>query len=346
MADSSSPAIDDLRFTIYDWLPVKLHIQRLWAYPKSDMLLTLTPNPAIDRILLVPGFRQAEVARVAEVRESAGGKGLNVTRVARVLGLPVRACGPLAGVAGRRIAELALAEAIDAHWSWLARGESRTCTLVLDLEARDALLINERGPDTSSHDWDALANLVQAEAEHVAAVAISGSLTPGVAAAQLIALLGQLAGRVPVYLDTSGAALVAALDLPLDLLKVNAEELGAALGAPIATLAEALAAAAHVQARGPAKVIVTLGRDGAVAVGAGGAWLARSPEVVAINAIGSGDALLAGVATALIQRRGLAAALRLGVACGAANTLTIGSGMIRPADVDRLHDETTLIQLP
>ncbi len=309
------------------------------------MLLCFTPNPAIDRVLLAPGFRHAESVRVADARESAGGKGINVARVALALGLPARVCGPLAGANGRRIAALADDEGFDTRWCWLADGESRVCMLVIDEAAPDTLVINERGPTTSAADWDALARLVTIEAAQADAVTVSGSLPPGVAADTLAALLRELSSHQAVYLDTSGTALIAALDLPLALLKVNAEELGQALGTPIATPAEACAAAIRVQARGPLAVIVTLGPAGAVAVDTNGAWLARPPAIAAISAVGSGDAMLAGVAAALAEQRGLNEALRLGVACGAANTLTIGAGIVRADDIARLRAATTLVEV-
>jgi 1-phosphofructokinase len=303
------------------------------------MLLSLTPNPAIDRTLIVPGFRAAEVTRVAEMHDVAGGKGLNVVRVARTLGVPVRACAPLGGASGRRIAALAEAEGFDGRWSWLEGGESRTCLIVLDPAVPDTLVINERGPQITADDWERLAALVRAEAAGATAVAVSGSLPPGATVEQLMALLRGLATSVPVLLDTSGPALAAALDLPLALLKVNAHELGDALGAAITTPAAACDAAARVYACGPRAVIVTLGSDGAVAVGAGGAWWARSPDLPLISPLGSGDALLAGVAAAMLEQRPLEEALVMGVACGAANTLTIGGGVVRLEDIARLRAE-------
>ena len=309
------------------------------------MLLSFTPNPAIDRVLIVPGFRSAEVCRVAERRDAAGGKGLNVVRVARTLGAPVRACAPLAGDTGRRIAALAAAEGIDARWHWLAEGESRICLLVLDPQVPDTLVINEPGPSLAAADWVALEALVRAEAAHATAFAASGSLLPGAPVARFVALLEALCADGPVFLDTSGAALSAALDLPLALLKVNAHELGDALGRTIATPEDARSAAALVRTRGPAMVIVTLGKAGAVAVGPDGAWWARPPEVRLISPVGSGDALLAGAATALMQGHGLVEALRLGVACGAANTLTIGAGVVRPEDVAALYAAVVLTRV-
>src|SRR5262245_20139902 len=140
---------------------------------RSSMLLSLTPNPAIDRTLIVPGFRTAEVTRIAEMHDVAGGKGLNVVRVARTLGVPVRACGPLGGASGRRIAALAEAEGFDGRWSWLDDGESRTCLIVLDPSVPDTLVINERGPQISADDWERLAALVHTEAAGATAVAVS-----------------------------------------------------------------------------------------------------------------------------------------------------------------------------
>src|SRR5690348_6203081 len=138
------------------------------------MLLCFTPNPAIDRVLLAPGFRHAESVRVADTRESAGGKGLNVARVTRTLGLPARVCGPLAGANGRRIAALAADEGFDARWCWLVEGESRICMLVIDQSAPDTLVINERGPTISAADWDALARLIVADSAQASAIEVSG----------------------------------------------------------------------------------------------------------------------------------------------------------------------------
>jgi 1-phosphofructokinase len=307
------------------------------------MLLSLTPNPAIDRTLIVPGFRAAEVTRVAERHDVAGGKGLNVVRVARALGFPARACGPLAGETGRRIAALAAAEGLDTAWSWLAEGESRICVLVVDPSVPDTLVINERGPWIGAADWAALAATVRAATSAASACAISGSLPPGATVEQFVELLAALAAARPLFLDTSGAALAAALELPLALLKVNAQELGEALGRTIATAAEARDAAAYVRERGPQTVIVTLGRDGAVAVGQDGAWWARPPQVALVSPVGSGDAVLAGFAVATLQGAPLPDALRLGVACGTANAITIGPGVVRPDDIAWIRDAVTLL---
>ncbi|MCS6938681.1 MAG: hexose kinase [Roseiflexus sp.] len=309
------------------------------------MLLTVTPNPAIDRLLIVPGFRHSDVCRVAERIDSAGGKGFNVTRAARTLGVPVRACALLGGENGRQIAALAQAEGLEGVWSWLSAGESRICLLITDPEARDHLTINETGPTINPADWSAFIELVWQQACGAAFVAISGSVPPGVTPAQYLELARGLPPEAFVCIDTSGPTLDAALDLPVDLLKINMHELSAALGRTITTPDQAGAAAAEVMRRGPRRVIVTLGAQGAVAVDAHGAWHARTPPLDPISPVGSGDAALAGVIAVLHNGGSLAEALRMGVACGAANTLMVGAGRMRRDDVVRLHAATDLTAL-
>jgi 1-phosphofructokinase len=306
------------------------------------MLVCLTPNPAIDRVLVVPGFRAAEVCRVHERHDLAGGKGLNVARATRTLGFPARAIGPLAGDTGRAIAALAAAEGLDVAWSWLPAGESRICVLVTDPAAHDTLTINEPGPYLAANAWEQVAQHVREQVAGAAGLSSSGSLPPGVDPAAFAALLAELDADVPVFLDTSGPALAAALDLPLTVVKVNAHELGAALGRSIATAAEAAAAAQEARARGPRTVVVSLGSQGAVAVGASGSFWASPPPIVPISPVGSGDTLLAGLATALLGGATLADALCLGVACGSANALVLGAGVMHRTDVDRLLAEVVL----
>jgi 1-phosphofructokinase family hexose kinase len=247
------------------------------------MLLTVTPNPAIDRVLIVPGFRHADVCRVITRIDSAGGKGFNVTRVARTLNLPVRACALLGGENGRRIARLAEDEGIDGAWSWIVHGESRICLLITDPEARDHLTINETGPTVNASDWHGFMELVWQQARAATFVAVSGSVPPGVAPQQYVELIRGLPSDAFVCIDTSGPTLAAALDLPVDLLKINMHELSAALGQPITTPDQARAAAVAVLQRGPQRVVVTLGAQGAVAVDAHGARRARTPPVEPIR---------------------------------------------------------------
>lgn len=301
------------------------------------MLLIITPNPALDRTLIIPQLQLGAVHRAVEVILAAGGKGLNVARVAQSLALPARVVAPLGGLTGQLVARLATAEGLDCVWTQHSAGETRTCVLLVDPQADDATALNEPGPLLAPTDWEAFAADVLATASAADLVALCGSLPPGVDPAALADLLRRLQQRgARVLVDTSGPALQAAITAAPYAVKVNAAELSAALNRPLADTAQRLVALAELRSHGIELAVVTLGAAGALASGTAGTFHAHPPQVPVVSAIGSGDALLAGLAAALLQGASLPAALRQAVACGTANTLQAGGGRLDPAEVTRL----------
>jgi 1-phosphofructokinase family hexose kinase len=306
------------------------------------MLVIITPNPALDRTMVVPNLRLGHRHRAEQVIVAAGGKGLNVARAARSLGQPLRVCAPLGGITGQFVAHLAGKEGLDGFWSWHSAGETRTCVLVVDPHAEDATPLDEHGPPLSAEDWLAFVDAALDAASVASMAAICGSLPPGVppsAAGELVRALGRVGCQVVV--DTSGPPLAAAIEAQPYGLKVNGAELSAALSRPIAGPEQAAAALAEVRARGVALAVVSLGEQGALAANEAGTCHATPPPLEVVSTVGSGDSLLAGLLTGLRRGYTLDEALRLGVACGAADALTIGGGVVDHPDLPRLLAETT-----
>lgn len=309
------------------------------------MLLSVTPNPALDRTIVVPNLHIGQRHRVEHVLVTAGGKGLNVARTAQVLGQPCTACAPLGGFTGQYVAHLAHEEGLHGHWYWHNAGETRTCILVVDPHAHDATPLDEHGPQFSADEWQVFVETVLAVAATSRPsdmlVTVCGSLPPGVPPAALADLLHALAGS-RVLVDTSGNALEAALNAAPFAVKVNAAELSAVLGQPVTTLQEATDALACVRSRGVALALVSLGEQGAVAQDDTTTWYAKPPPLEIVSTVGSGDALTAGLATGLLRGQPLAEALRLGVACGAANTLTPGGGAMETHTLHTVAANTSI----
>lgn len=299
------------------------------------MILCVTPNPAVDRTLIVDRLALGEIHRVRESIVAAGGKGLNVARTLRTLGGEPRCAGFLGGHSGRLLADLAAGEGLPGEWTWIA-GETRTCVIVVEPAHRDATVVNELGPAVTSADWQRLADQVVDAASGAAAVCLSGSLPPGSAPADYAALLGRLrdAGR-PVWADTSGPALGAVLAVAGVGIKVNGAEAGAILGAPIAGEREALDAARMLRGQTGAPVVLTLGAQGALLASANGCWHAQPPPIQVVSTVGSGDAFLAGLVHALAGGAAEPGALARAAAVGAANACSAGGGRI---DLDLVHD--------
>lgn len=306
----------------------------------SQMLLTITLNPAIDRVLPVAKLKTGHIFRIPGARVQAGGKGLNVARAAHALGLPVWATGPIAGAAGAYFAAIAAQEGFSSEWIALPHGETRTCTLIVH-PPQDATVINESGPNLIADDWHQIGDALVRLSENAQMVAFSGSVSgtqpDGDAFASLLQRL--LAEGRRIALDTSRAPLKAALKLPLWLLKVNASELAVALGEgqeqhakPISAI---LQAAQQVQANGPQHLVITDGARGAGLLCQSGAWWATPPQVDVISSVGAGDSTLAGFCTAtLLHDIPPHKALRYAVAAGTANTLSESPGGVELSVVE------------
>jgi 1-phosphofructokinase family hexose kinase len=308
-------------------------------------LLTVTPNPTVDRILELSHLTAGVVHRATHVLLGVGGKGLNVARAAQALGARVVATAPLAGHSGRLVADLAAAEGLSTAWHWRPAGETRTCVTLIHASG-DATVINEPGEELSEADWVGFARHVERLAEPMQAVAFCGSLPPGVAPAKLGALARSLVSlERTVYLDTSAAVLAVVLAQPAGLcLKVNQAELAGGLGLAVSDFSpkRVIEVGRELLERGAALVVVTLGAAGAVAISPEGCWQASAPPVQVVSSAGGGDALLAGLVVARMQGQSVAAALALGVACGTANALASQAGRVERGTVEALLKEVNV----
>ena len=315
------------------------------------MILCVTPNPAIDRVMVVPGLRLGKVHRIPGSLVMASGKGLNVARAIRILGGSALSAGFLGGHDGRLLAGLAEQEGLPGSWTPI-EGQTRTCTILVDPEKGEATVINEAGPAVSAAEWarlqaDVLEHAAQASGlSQTSCVCFSGSLPMGDSPAAFAALLRALvAARRQVWVDSSAEGLQAALSAGPVGVKVNGLEAGEMLGMEVSDAASALQAAARLRNPLARPVVLTLGKAGAVMVTDEGGWLARPPEVQAVSAVGSGDSFLAGLVTSLEAGHPNGEALRRAAAAGAANALSPGSGRFEYSDFEKILGETRLEQV-
>lgn len=323
-------------------------------------LVAVAPNPSIDRLYELDRLRLGAVNRPLVETRVAGGKGLNVARAAVALGADVVAVALVAGHAGRWLVESLAAEGIPSRYAW-SSGETRTCLAIHDAQTDALTELNEAGPSVSADTWNELGAAVREELARaeVGLLTISGSLPPDAPADGLAELASTAASQgIAVALDAGGPALRLALDTRPWLVKLNAAEAMATLreeeaadvdlGAPSRVQAgppashedrepAAVQAARRISERTGGAVIVTRGVDGAVAIGPDGTlYRVGPPPVRGPFPVGSGDALLAGVACATLRGGSFPEALGLGAAAAAANALIRGAGRIDPAEVERL----------
>ena len=291
-------------------------------------ILAVTPNPSVDRTLLVPGFAAGQVWRAARVLAATGGKGVNVARTLIGCGRPTAVLGLLGGHTGRLAAALAVRDRLPAQWIWVA-GETRTCTIVAGDDGRETTVVNEEGPTVAVADWDRFTRCALDAVAPGDLVALSGSVPGGVAPAAVTALAaGLVAAGARLFVDMTGDPLAAAAAARPAAIKINEEEAAGFLGHPVAPADAAAAARSLAAATGVPLVSITLGAAGAVLADADGAWRAQALPVRPVSTVGSGDAFLAGLLMALAEGRPPPAALGHAVAAGTANALAFGGGVV------------------
>ncbi|MFG2831007.1 1-phosphofructokinase [Streptomyces sp. NPDC048434] len=295
------------------------------------MILTVTLNAALDITYRVPQLLPHTTNRITEVSERPGGKGLNVARVLAALGHRTVATGFAGGGTGEALhALLAETEVTDALVP--VGGATRRTVAVVDASSGDTTQLNEPGPTVSPAEWDTFLGTYRELLGEARAVALCGSLPPGVPV-DVYARLTRAArsAGVPVLLDTSGEPLRRGLAARPDLAKPNADELAALTGST-----EPLRAARDARRRGAHAVAASLGPDGMLAVTADGTWQATPPRRIAGNPTGAGDSAVAGLLSGLVEELPWPDRLTRAVALSAATVRAPAAGEFDAATYEEL----------
>lgn len=280
------------------------------------MIVTVTPNPAIDITYTVPHIEFDEVLRTTEVRRVWAGKALNASRTLKRMGVESVVIAFAGGYTGRAIAEGLAEEGIATDFARVA-GETRTVVAIVDQATGHFVKANPPGAAVTPAEHAAFLAKVRGRVQPGDLWVLTGSLPPGLPAdfyAELIDLV-QGAGAAAV-LDTSGPALRLGCARRPFLVKPNAEEAEEMTGQPVDAGAGGVAAVNAFLAAGARRVALSLGPDGLLLGDGQQAVFARPPRVTVKTAVGAGDALVAGLVWAQTQGKDLAESARWGVTVG------------------------------
>ncbi|MDN3296228.1 1-phosphofructokinase family hexose kinase [Streptomyces ficellus] len=285
------------------------------------MILTVTLNTALDITYTVDALVPHASHRVTDVAERPGGKGLNVARVLASLGhdtvVTGFAGGPTGDVLRGLLAPLPVRDAL-----LPVAGTTRRTVAVIDAATGDTTQLNEPGPAITPAEWSAFLTAYDTLVRDARAVALCGSLPPGVP----VGAYGELVRRARaasalVLLDTSGEPLRRGIAARPDLVKPNADELAQLTGSR-----EPLRATRDARRRGAHAVVASLGPDGLLAVTPDGTWWAAPPAPVKGNPTGAGDSAVAGLLSALVEGLPWPDRLRRAVALSAATVPAPAAG--------------------
>ena len=298
------------------------------------MIVCLAANPSVDRLFEVERLVKGDIHRPSGFMQVAGGKGLNVARAARSLGADVCAVALLRGHTGRWLQESLAAEGVEGEFVW-THGESRSSLSVADRETAGLTEFYEHGAVAPDAAWVELTHAAATRWERGCWLTISGSLPRGAPDEGYRDLIEEARrGGVRVALDSEGERLRLALTAEPDIVKVNVAEAGELLGMPTARRDDSLAAATKIRnmAGGDGHAgIVTRGAEGVLLAAPDGTLYEGVLYVRGRYPVGSGDAFLAGLITALERGSDWEEALRVALGAGAANAELAGAARIDPS---------------
>lgn len=306
------------------------------------MITTVVLNPAVDKIYFVDNFQPGGMYRVKETIRSAGGKGINVSRVITALGGNVLSIGFKAGHTGEWLAQQlknlgAVTEFIEVE------GESRTNNNIIDKTRGTETEVLETGPLITEEALQKLISVYDEALKKTKVVVCSGGLPAGVGNDIYKTLIVKAKKYdIRVILDSSGEVLKQGIEAKPYMIKPNLRELGSLVNRELKEVEEVLEACRCIQREGVEIVLASLGEKGAILVSKDRSFRAYVPNIEVVNTIGCGDSMVAGFAAALSKGFELEEALRLGSACGVNNAQYAGIGVVKKDEVHKLISEVRI----
>ena len=306
------------------------------------MIVSLTPNTTIDLTVFVERLQSNTTIRATRTVYSLGGKPTDAAWILGRMGVGSLALGLAAGAIGEKVK--ALLEDFGVRTDFVAaEGETRINTVIIDEGSGEHTTITSASMLVRPAHLDRLRERYLAALEGATVLITGGSLPPGMEPGFYFDAI-ELAREhgVPVIFDASEPNLSAGLSARPDFIKPNEHELSALVGRKLTTDAELYDAGREILQRYGTQVVITMGKDGALAVLRERSYRIPPIRVEVSSPAGAGDAVLAGLAHAIHHEQPLEEGLRLGVAAATAVCLQPGTAAYDIADMQRFLPQVEL----
>ncbi len=306
------------------------------------MITTVTMNASLDKAYFLKAqIVNGTVMRLDSCRTSAGGKGVNVARVAALCGAKVKATGLTGGFNGQQLEALLDRDGI-AHQFGHVSGETRCCINILDQKYGSTEYL-EPGCEISDGEEQQFMQMYPDIIRDSDVVTISGSIPRGMKSdiyGRMIAIAK--AGGKAVILDSSGETLRQGIQSCPTVVKPNRDEIEQLFAVKIRSMQDVIRYAERIRDIGIAYAVVSLGKEGALLACEDGVFLGKPPEVKVVNTVGCGDSMVGALAVALERKYEVKESLRYAVAAAAANAMSPNTGDFDPKDLEDLLEQVAV----
>lgn len=299
------------------------------------MILTITLNPLIDKTLFVERLPRSVISRTDRKEMVAGGKGVNVARVLKNFGLPVKAFVMLGGHTGKLFADIVRQERIGLIPFWVG-SPTRLSTRIHETSHEGNTTFIEEGEPITRDEVKRLREKAIVSVRKAKILVLSGS-TPGANLATIYRDLIREAhnNKTLTILDTYGEAFLRGIEASPFMVKPNRAEYESSTGKPLRTEVDFRAAFRHFHDKGIDLIVITLGKHGVRASFKGETFALKPPRIKEVMPVGSGDCLIAGIVYGLTQNLPMEDCLRWGTAAGCANAAVWPIADLKKSEVER-----------
>lgn len=302
------------------------------------MITTVTLNPAVDKTCTAEQLIPGQVNRMESVKNIAGGKGINVTKVLLQFGYQVCAMGFFGGYTGTFIEESIKNLGAECFFTYVA-GETRCNTNILSKDGYVTEVL-EPGPVISEKELVDFIQEYRAVLKKSDYIVLSGSVPVGVPETiyRDLILMAKEAGK-KVLLDSSGVYLKEGISAAPFMVKPNVKELEVLTGRKLRSRDEVIHAALTLAEKGIEHVMVSMGDKGLLYVCGQEIFFAKAPKVAAVNTVGCGDSTVASFVISMLAGDERAAIVKRAVAISAANATTLESAVIPVEIMEELYQK-------
>ncbi|MEE6452391.1 1-phosphofructokinase family hexose kinase [Gottfriedia acidiceleris] len=297
------------------------------------MIATITLNPAIDIRYNLPIFHLDGVNRVTAIDKTAGGKGLNVSRVLSQLGANVTCTGFLGGKSGEWIASQLQDDNIINRFIEI-KGETRFCLAIESKQGHTEIL--EQGPEILENEREEFLKNFDIILESNNYIVGSGSLPHGINSDFYRDLIEKTKQKGKYFLlDSSGESLAHGVKGKPFLIKPNREEFCKLIGLNQLSIDDMIWHAREICHKGTQYVLLSLGKEGALLISENVTLQAVIPTLTDVHQVGSGDSMLAGFAFAHSKGFSIVDSLKWSCACGISNAASERTGSVELTKVQQ-----------
>jgi len=305
------------------------------------MILTVTTNSALDRVLFIERYIHGQPMRASKFLDCVGGKGFDVSVTLRGLGVETVGLGIVAGRRGMDLVNIMKGYGIQLDLVW-GSGETRLAHVIVETERHDHSHIITQAPSVSANQREDLLRLYRLRLMTTNYVVIAGSNAPGLPEDfyKTLINLAREAGK-PVLVDCHGELMRQALLAGPTIAKMNRLEFSQTTQADMVSEDALLKEGSAFAKRYPfINLVITDGKAGIWLFTPNGAFKAFAPPQEAVNAAGAGDAASAALVYRLSLGESWPEALRWAAAVSAASVLTEATAEVNQVDAISLMPDT------